>query len=525
MTTQPDNSDPAVEATWAWIHDRGTNQHWNLLTVFEEMPPGQRASQPLKTEDEKGCHFVWRQALSKGRDHTLYAARTWFPDLSAAEELFAAEHGIRPVLVGDQTVDIRSLAASGGEEEAPPVTVPPHHESTGTPPVLQRTLPTRRVTAHVWSRLALDADLETWLGAPKLEESLTLLRSWIGVDLVQAQELIGATIWSRPNPWLRALRLELKADGKGMFLEAYPRQGCSLPPMHLTLGGQHPLGWVPVAQTPWEGTAVTIPSVHQLNTFTLQIHHEDGQLLEDRRLDFIGQVSFNMRLSGGSRAVELPSRQEEKHIEEVRLWRNAGRTVVGEADQVADTLRESQRLRRQEELRERGEFAYFGAFEKEASERARSFLRSRIREVNQRCIIADPYLGPKEVRAFALFVGSLDADIVILSGAEFLRKSPSEGEPCHGLELLDVVNRLQEQYPRFQPVVRVLTGRTCPLHDRFLVADDTVYHLGGSLNHFGERAMAITRIPAPEPVLDDLNRWVAGEESTPLEEWVQSLGQ
>jgi hypothetical protein len=70
----------------------------------------------------------------------------------------------------------------------------------------------------------------------------------------------------------------------------------------------------------------------------------------------------------------------------------------------------------------------------------------------------------------------------------------------------------------------VLLGRNrCPLHDRFLVVDETVYHIGGSLNRLGERAMAVSRVPAPDPVMADLERWMAGENAEPLEKWLKRI--
>jgi hypothetical protein len=47
----------------------------------------------------------------------------------------------------------------------------------------------------------------------------------------------------------------------------------------------------------------------------------------------------------------------------------------------------------------------------------------------------------------------------------------------------------------------VLSGKTPPLHDRFLIIDDEVLFLGNSLNALGERASLILSVPDSEPIL------------------------
>jgi hypothetical protein len=55
----------------------------------------------------------------------------------------------------------------------------------------------------------------------------------------------------------------------------------------------------------------------------------------------------------------------------------------------------------------------------------------------------------------------------------------------------------------------VLSGKTPPLHDRFLVIDDEVLFLGNSLNALGERASLILSVPDSEPILAKLKLMAA----------------
>jgi len=198
---------PLAEVTGFWIHDRHADRHWNLLTVIEEVPAGQPLSPELSTIDKnRGKHPVKRKAL-KGKRFTLYAARAHLTGPSAYERLFLGHSGQRFIPVAGKDI---LLHAAGKETQEPPagdVTVPPRNEiplDHGLQP-LQRVLPSRRVTARARARLVLDADFDAWIGDGRLALAFSKIREWLGMDLNHARECLGATIWSRPNPWMRAM--------------------------------------------------------------------------------------------------------------------------------------------------------------------------------------------------------------------------------------------------------------------------------------------------------------------------------
>jgi len=365
------------------------------------------------------------------------------------------------------------------------------------------------------------ADTEAWLGEDCLARAISRIGEWLGIDLDGARELLGATIRSRPNPWMRTLSFGLVNEGRALRVEAHPRPGIECPPLQLTLSSDTPLGRRSVTQTPWTGGATSFPLDSEIGHVAVQVHDSGGRLLEDRQATFLREIHIATRMKAGTRSVEVTDPHGATKSLTVDRWGDAGASRVGRRDAIADAIRQHERARERKALQRRGEFAYFGAFEKDAPERAQAFVRSLFREVRERCIVADPFLGAEEVRAFALFVGSLHARIHLLSAQHHLRR-PASGRRAHGRILADGLQELQRRDPAFRPEVHVLGSNR--LHDRFLVVDESVYHLGGSLNHLGHRAMAISRVPAPEPVMADLERWLDGEGTEPLHDWLARRG-
>lgn len=68
-----------------------------------------------------------------------------------------------------------------------------------------------------------------------------------------------------------------------------------------------------------------------------------------------------------------------------------------------------------------------------------------------------------------------------------------------------------------KPKIRVLPGKSSPIHDRFLVIDDEVWFSGNSLATLGERAGIIVRLPEPESVILRLESF--WNSSPALSEW------
>jgi hypothetical protein len=61
-----------------------------------------------------------------------------------------------------------------------------------------------------------------------------------------------------------------------------------------------------------------------------------------------------------------------------------------------------------------------------------------------------------------------------------------------------------------QPIeCKVLKSRSdkSPLHDRYIVVDESVFLLGSSLNEFGSRATTLIKVPAPSVMISQAENW------------------
>lgn len=521
---------PQYEVTVLWIHDKASNKHWNFLTVIEEVLPGQVLAPALEAQAAGKTHPLKQAKLASGQV-LLNAFRFWVSDGAMAEHLFHGDGTAgRVITVGGRQLTLHSL---GLEQQYPAlgsVSVrPPQHVCLGdTASPLQRVLPYRNVTSQAVTKLITQSVQDNQFLEDHLPEISHKAQEWLGIDLHNAQELVGATIWSKPNPYLRSFQISMSQQGKTLIFESYPRPGITCPDMRLTVWGDGPLGSEAYFQSPWHGGAASFLIPNSRGSILVQVHHENGQLLEERRCSFLHTINIQGSISSGARTIN--AKQADNTYKRVNLTLQSPglESTIGETDTTLETLSSAQQARERQALQHRGDFLYVSGFEPDAAQHAQDFVRSLLSKVRNRCIVADPYLGAEELESFIAFVTSTAADIVLLTSHAHLRiqadpKNPSG--PNEGQKLAQKLQDISRADPIFSPRIVVLEGREAPaLHDRFIVADERVYHIGGSLNHLGKRAMAISRVPAPEPVLSDIERWINGEKSQTFESWLSNNG-
>jgi hypothetical protein len=381
---------------------------------------------------------------------------------------------------------------------------------------LQKVLPERDVTAHAHVRMVCEPlylpDAETCRAA------FTFAKEWLGVDFDDVAEMLGASVWSQPNRLLQALEWGIGPHNI-LTLAAILRPGVELPGLLVTVWCETDLGLRPLVQSAWQGGAVCFPIRETRGLIHLHIHDQSGNLIEVRKNAFLHSVSLNMSIGEGSRVIELLHSQFGKVQHTLDRWQSLPERHIGDRDKIHDSIYHHRKKRQSRQLQQHGQCLYISRFEQDGPQRAEAFVRKLFNKVRWRCIIADPYFGANELTAFAFFISSINARIDLITSYAHLRKRYGADGITEGEKLKRELQRLRQADPDFTPNVTILQGRNVsPLHDRFLVIDEEVYHMGGSLNHLGHSAMAINRIPAPEPILADLERWIAGEGSIVLDE-------
>ena len=120
---------------------------------------------------------------------------------------------------------------------------------------------------------------------------------------------------------------------------------------------------------------------------------------------------------------------------------------------------------------------------------AYTWLNDRIQEAHKRIIVIDPYMDLSTLKLIAQSNPEVKAIIYT--------------SPEHGLINNDI-KKFNKQYPDSKiELHKNYTG-----HDRFLILDDTVYHVGGSMKDLGNRLMAysILHLVTPEELIAKIGK-------------------
>ena len=113
---------------------------------------------------------------------------------------------------------------------------------------------------------------------------------------------------------------------------------------------------------------------------------------------------------------------------------------------------------------------------------AYAFASNLIRSAKERIVLIDNYIDESALLMLAKRAEGVTAEIVTRGGHRL----------AAALQTLDL-ERHNRQYP---PVAVTECDR---YHDRFLIIDDTVYHLGASLKDLGKRLFAFSRMEVEAP--------------------------
>lgn len=177
------------------------------------------------------------------------------------------------------------------------------------------------------------------------------------------------------------------------------------------------------------------------------------------------------------------------------------------------------------------------------SEEAQSFIRGLVQKARKKVVVVDPYFSTIDFYRYICAISRPKIEISILTSSLVLKetsdldmasdsgkvvcKESLSSEPAYekctekGEELLMQIKKFGNSLSYTGVSVSVMTGDQPLIHDRFLVIDDAVWFTGNSLNHLGERASMILRLPDPTEVLRLVEVVFNNEDRVKsLEKWV-----
>ena len=105
-----------------------------------------------------------------------------------------------------------------------------------------------------------------------------------------------------------------------------------------------------------------------------------------------------------------------------------------------------------------------------------SLIIELLKEANNRIIIIDNYIDKSILDMLVYKKDSVSVQLI--TGSHYLTKTD--------------INRFNQQYPN------LIIKYSNLFHDRFLIIDDTLYHIGASLKDLGKKCFAINKIEDPE---------------------------
>ena len=138
-------------------------------------------------------------------------------------------------------------------------------------------------------------------------------------------------------------------------------------------------------------------------------------------------------------------------------------------------------------------------------------IKRILNSAKERCFICDVYFGNQDFDDFILDMSLLNVRVNILTSK--LAFSAEKTEEMFSTKMVTYNERIGGNVQ-----CKLLTGEPI-LHDRLIIADDQVWMLGSSLNHFGAKATTLIRVPREYKgkLVSEMERlWNSDEESREL---------
>ncbi len=343
-------------------------------------------------------------------------------------------------------------------------------------------------------------------------------------DLNKHEEWIGSVSLISPNPVLRAMyhKLGVRPDGvETSDISLLLRQGRSIEGLTLHVVEHRPTGIVSYVEIPVTDPYMRVEHVGRTEHVATMLKSEKYGILDySDPVGFLRSIGFNMGIATIKKEVKVPNtpgRPGETYTQTISS--DCSTSVFGENSSDISAVqvfysadRDRERVRDAERLGQK----WFHGEQKEAT----NFIRSLISKASKRVYIIDPYFATTELFRFALATSRFDVEIKILTAAKGLKEEDKiDSTKEAGEVLLAQLHGIDE---KTKIEVLVMTGDPPPIHDRFLVVDDNVWLSGNSLHTIGERAGMMIKLPDPQPVLNELLKFMDQESELAMQR-VKSL--
>lgn len=149
--------------------------------------------------------------------------------------------------------------------------------------------------------------------------------------------------------------------------------------------------------------------------------------------------------------------------------------------------------------------------------RAVSFIQGVLGKAQHVCYICDPYFDGDAFYKYVMTLQDVGVQIRILTTGSNLKNKTL---PVFLHNLKEYVKIYGEDCVK----IRLFRADKLKLHDRFVIVDNQAWHVGSSLNHFGNKGTAASRIPERyrNLIINSVEKWWNSEEdTTSLEDYIK----
>ena len=362
------------------------------------------------------------------------------------------------------------------------------------------------------------------------KSTVAFLKRRLHLDLSDYTEYLGGLALIVPDPVLRHVQhflapAERTGELERLTYRLVPRPDQRLDNLQLTILERRSnlLSRFETVDVPPDGLVTVESSLPFHMTGYAVSHPIQGIVAYQQPLPFIRVVRGTLGVAGRKVRVEVPRSESVRSPTETYEITEFGHEIpfgVGEEheDAVSRVISAEQRRIRRAAAKQYKQ-TWFDSGQRD---QALFFLRQQLTRARSSVMVADPYFGWLQIYQFLQAVPRTQIDFTILT-SRLAFESEFADSIAHADEGADQVPVASARTPEPERLARfthslaelgrrgmksvtalVLSGKTPPLHDRFLVIDDEVLFLGNSLNALGERASLILSVPVSEPVLAKL---------------------
>ena len=353
-------------------------------------------------------------------------------------------------------------------------------------------LPRRQCSAYVSCyipKTQVEELLPKWKLDEKIRKQMTRLsQQHLGYDICERDWYLGQYIFVSYNPIYRAIHWREDENGLGIYCRINFREG-RRQFLKIRIVGYNNSN-VPVfedyVETDAFETFISFQS-HQDKSFKyLKVYVYDK---DDVLIDYYPQMVFvhqiNIDFAVHERTLRIFGK-DKKIVKEVEKYRSED-IQIGQS--LPDSILEADQYGYQR-LEESLDFVYLDG-DKDGTNINRKkgieLIQRIIKKKKNTCYICDVYFNTTDFEEFVWGASSLSVDIRILTSK--LGLSSEEAKEGMSKRVNEYVEKVKGKV-----TCRLLLGEPI-LHDRLIIADDQVWMLGSSLNHFGAKATTLIRVP------------------------------